>query len=131
MPPQRIPAAARSISAPGKTIAGSFPPNSSETAVNALAPAAAINSPTSVLPVKQTKSTCGIMAWPTSAAPSMVPTRSRKTGTRSIERANGAKNRGVTSLGLINTAQPAASAGIASKQPSKSGKFQGLITPTS
>ena len=131
MPPQRIPAAARSISAPGKTIAGSFPPSSNEIAVNALAPAAAISSPTSVLPVKQTKSTCGIMAWPTSAAPSTVPNRSRSTGTRSIERANGARKRGVTSLGLIITAQPAASAGIASMQPSSNGKFQGLITPTS
>ena len=63
-------------------------------------------------------------------APSTVPNRSRSTGTRSIERANGARKRGVTSLGLIITAQPAASAGIASMQPSSNGKFHGLITPT-
>jgi hypothetical protein len=46
-------------------------------------------------------------------------------------RFSGSTKRGVTSLGLISTAQPASSAGIASMSDSVSGKFHGLITPTS
>ena len=43
----------------------------------------------------------------------------------------GIAKRGVTSLGFTNTAQPASNAGTASMKQSATGKFQGLMTPTS
>ena len=52
-------------------------------------------------------------------------------GTARIARRSGSANRGVTSLGLMITAQPAISAGTASISDSASGKFHGLMTPTS
>ena len=55
----------------------------------------------------------------------------RELGTAAMLRLSGSTNRGVTSLGLTSTAQPASSAGIASINDSVSGKFHGLITPTS
>ena len=43
----------------------------------------------------------------------------------------GSTNRGVTSLGLTITAQPASNAGMASSVASRKGWFQGLMTPSS
>lgn len=44
---------------------------------------------------------------------------------------SGSTKRGVTSLGFTITAQPAARAGMASMSDRVSGKFHGLMTPTS
>ena len=46
-------------------------------------------------------------------------------------RCTGSTKRGVTSLGFTSTAQPASSAGIASMKHSETGKFHGLMMPTS
>ena len=60
----------------------------------------------------------------TTASTSGAPTSSRQARTSSISVS------GVSSEGLITTALPASSAGIASPSERITGKFQGLIMPT-
>ena len=99
--------------------------------MKACAAATAILRPVAMLPVKTMASLLATTAWPVSAAPRTSVMMPASSGTSSMERCKGSTKRGVTSLGLIMTAAPATSAGIASMNDSTRGKFQGLMTPTS
>ena len=72
-------------------------------------------------------------AGTTATSPQMgaIASTAASSGIAATVRSSGPTKRGVTSLGLISTAQPASSAGIASISVNVSGKFHGLITPTS
>ena len=94
------------------------------------AAAAATFRPVATLPVKQIKSTYSIKVAPVSLPPSTKVKTSRKWGTVLIASMRGAMKRGAISLGLTIAAQPANNAGMVSIVESRSGKFQGLITPT-
>ena len=121
---------ANSISADSKTIAGSFPPNSKNAGIKRSAAAIAICCPVSTLPVKHTRSTLSTKAAPVLPSPSTKVNISRSCGILLITFIKGVINRGVISLGLTITAQPANNAGIVSIVDNSKGKFQGLIIPT-
>ena len=98
--------------------------------MNFWAAASATNRPVSTLPVKQIKSTSSIKSAPVCPAPSTKFKTSRNCGIVFRVVIKGATKRGVISLGLTMTAQPANKAGIVSIVDNNRGKFQGLITPT-
>ena len=80
-------------------------------------------------PVNWRKSASSISAPPVSAVPLTIRITSGAPISRQPRSISIAIS-GVTSEGLITTAAPAISAGIASSKARMSGKFQGLITPT-
>ena len=87
--------------------------------------------PVLTLPVKQTTSTRPISAEPVLPSPTTRSNTAASSGTAAMAARSGSTNRGATSLGFTSTAHPASSAGMASISESVSGKFHGLITPTS
>jgi len=95
------------------------------------AAASATLRPVATLPVKQILSTRSIRAAPVSPAPSMNASTSRRPSTAWMVRISGRRNLGAISLGLTMAAHPATSAGIVSRVDRSSGKFQGLMMPTS
>ena len=126
----KIAEVAKSKSADFKTIAGSFPPNSKKAGIKLIAAFSATKRPVSTLPVKQIKSTSSIKAAPVCDPPSTKFKTSLNWGILFTVVIKGATKRGVISLGLTITAQPANKAGIVSMVDKDKGKFQGLITPT-
>jgi hypothetical protein len=128
-----VPLIATSMSASGKTIAGDLPPSSSETFFRLPAAAWTINLPTSVDPVKATLSTSGCAA---KAAPAVSPNPVRMLRTPSGKPASWiswpSRNAlsGVCSAGFSTIVQPAASAGAIFHAAIISGKFHGMIWPT-
>ena len=128
-----VPAMARSRSASGKTIAGDLPPSSSETRLRLPAAALTMSLPTSVEPVKATLSTSGCSA---NAAPAVSPKPVTMLTTPSgmpasaISSPRRSAESGVCSAGLSTIVQPAASAGASFHAAIISGKFHGMICPT-
>ncbi len=128
-----VPAIATSMSASGNTIAGDLPPSSSDTFLRLPAAAWTISLPTSVEPVNATLSTSGCAA---SAAPAVSPkpvtmltTPAGKPGLLDqLPRRTAAS--GVCSAGFSTIVQPAASAGAIFHAAIISGKFHGMIWPT-
>ena len=131
---EAAPAIAASISASGKIIVGDLPPNSNETFLRLPAAAFVINLPTSVEPVKATLSTWG---WDARGAPASSPNPVTKFNTPSgripeswIISINLKADNGVCSAGLRTIVHPAAKAGAIFHAAINSGKFHGIIWPT-
>ena len=122
---------ARSRSAEASTTSGSLPPSSRHAGIIRSAVRAATLRPVATEPVKHTASTRSITASPTSAAPTTISSTSATSGTVASAPRKGAIQRGVISDGLSSTAHPASSAGTASMNDSRNGKFHGAITATS
>ncbi|MNL37080.1 hypothetical protein D3C87_1592010 [compost metagenome] len=126
------PSTAASRSASSKTTKGLLPPSSRLSFLPDPAVATRIARPTSVEPVKAILS---IPSWSTislPASPSPVSTL-RTPGGSPASRASSAKAsavRGVNSAGLRTTVLPAARAGAIFQASISSGKFQGMICPT-
>ena len=126
-------AAARSRSASAKTTFALLPPSSRVTRLMLAAAPAAIERPTSVEPVKAILATSG---WSTSRWPHSRPgpaTTSRTPSGSPASSASSAKRSavsGVSSAGLRTTVLPAASAGPIFQEAIVSGKFQGVMSPT-
>src|ERR1035437_10004888 len=121
------------MSASAKTRLGDLPPSSRETFFKLPAAACKISLPTSVDPVKAILSTSGCDA---SAAPAVSPSPGTTSTTPSgkpasaINSANNSALSGVCSAGYNATVQPVASAGPSFQAAISSGKFQGMICPT-
>ena len=127
------PGIATSRSASGSTMFGDLPPSSSVTFLRLPAAARTIILPTSVEPVNAILSTPG---WAANAAPAVSPrpvtTLSTPAG-RPASRHSSARrsaDSGVCSAGLSTTVQPVASAGPSFHDAISSGKFHGMIWPT-
>ena len=127
------PRAAASRSASANTIDGDLPPSSSVTRFTSRAARAAISRPTAVEPVKATLAMpgCSTIRRPTSS-PVPTSTVSRLSGApaASTMRCNSSAVSGVSSDGLWMTALPAAKDGAIFQLAIVSGKFHGVITPT-
>ena len=113
---------------------GLLPPSSRVSFFRLLAPAACtISLPTSVDPVNATLSTSICMAR---AAPAVSPkpdtTLTTPSGTPASAMSSASRSAvsGVCSAGLSTTVQPAASAGPSFHAAISSGKFHGMICPT-
>ena len=113
---------------------GLLPPSSKVSFFRLLAPeAATISLPTSVEPVKATLSTSPCAA---SAAPAVSPypgttfTTPSGTPASAISSASFSSVSGVCSAGLSTTQLPVASAGPSFHAAISSGKFHGMICPT-
>ena len=112
---------------------GDLPPSSSVTRLIVGAAPAAIWRPTSVDPVNAILATsgCSTSRWPTVApeptstftTPSGIPASLAISSKRSAVM-------GVSTAGLSTTVLPAASAGASFQEAINSGKFQGVINPT-
>ena len=130
IPPQAAALAARSRSASARTIIGSLPPSSRLTGVRVSAARAITLRPVLSEPVNWTKSTLSTRAPPVSP----IPCTQSKTSGPPIScfqaSTTSARPSGVNSEGLTTTAAPACRAGIASPSERISGKFQGLMMPT-
>ena len=121
---------ARSRSASRSTISGSLPPSSRLTGVSVSAARFITTLPVRSEPVNWTKSTSSTRAPPVSPMPLTTSRTSGPPISSFHARTISMVESGVNSEGLMTTAQPATSAGIASSKARMSGKFQGLITPT-
>ena len=127
------PRTARSTSQSSSTITGDLPPSSSDTRFMSSTAARPISLPTSVEPVKAILSTPGCA---TSAAPAVSPrpvtTLTTPGGKPASSTSSPRRNAvsGVSSAGLSTTVQPAASAGAIFQIAISSGKFQGMMAPT-
>jgi hypothetical protein len=112
---------------------GDLPPSSRETFFRFPAAAATISLPTSVEPVKATLSTFGCAA---SAAPVVSPkpvttfTTPSGTPASAISPASRSAVSGVCSAGLRITVLPVVRAGPSFQAAISSGKFHGMICPT-
>ena len=112
---------------------GDLPPSSSETFFRLPAAARTMILPTSVEPVKAILSTSGCA---TSGAPASSPkpvttlTTPGGSPASSISSPSRSAESGVCSAGLSTTVQPQASAGPSFQAAISSGKFQGMIWPT-
>ena len=130
IPPQAAALAARSMSASRRTIIGSLPPSSRLTGVSVSAARAITLRPVRSEPVNWMKSTLSTRAPPVSP----IPWTTSKTSGPPIScfqaSTTSAIPSGVNSEGLMTTAAPAISAGIASPSERIRGKFQGLMIPT-
>ena len=120
--------------ASSKTMLGLLPPSSRVSFFRLLAPeAATISLPTSVEPVNATLSTS---LWAARAAPAVSPkpgttfTTPAGTPASAISPARRSAVSGVCSAGLSTTQLPAASAGPSFHAAISSGKFHGMIWPT-
>src|SRR3954447_24125724 len=130
IPPQAAALAARSRSASARTIIGSLPPSSRLTGVSVSAARAITLRPVRSEPVNWMKSTSSTRAPPVSPTPW---TQSKTSGPPiSCFQASitSVRPSGVNSEGLMTTAQQACRAGIESPSERISGKFQGLMIPT-
>src|SRR6185437_11318730 len=120
-------------SASANTMAGFLPPISSETFLNRGAAELAMWAPVAVLPVKEIAliSGCSTMAWPTPGPRpcTMFSTPGGKPASM-LSSPSRAAVQGVTSEGLATTVLPAASAGAIFQLNRYSGRFQGLMQPT-
>src|SRR5690348_7024289 len=120
-------------SASANTIAGFLPPISNETFLNDLAADSAMAAPVRVDPVNETALIpgCSTIALPTE---SPVPCTMFSTpGGRPDSAASSDKRKavnGVISLGLATTVLPAAKAGAIFQVNRYSGRFHGLMQPT-
>ena len=112
----KIACAARSISALSKTIAGSFPPSSRNAGFNWLAARVATCRPVSTLPVKLMTSTRSMRLFPVDAVPGTTSTTAPNSTVSLSTWLTTSIKRGVISLGLMMTEQPAKSAGTASRK---------------
>ena len=126
-------AAAASRSASAKMTFADLPPNSSVTRLIVAAAPAAIERPTSVEPVKAILATsgCSTRRWP-HVRPGPTRTFTTPSGSpasRAISAKRSAVN-GVSSAGLSTTVLPAASAGPSFQAAIVSGKFHGVMRPT-
>src|SRR5580704_16488360 len=130
--PLAAPITAASRSASANTTLGDLPPSSSETFLRLPAAAPTISLPTSVEPVNATLSTS---SWPDSAAPAspkpvtMLTTPPGRPASSSSSPRKSAES-GVCSAGFNTTVQPVASAGPSFHAAISSGKFHGMIWPT-
>ena len=126
------PAAAASTSASSKTITGDLPPSSSDTRLRLPADAFTISCPTSVLPVNATLSTPGCAASAAPASPKPVTTLTTPSGKPASHTSCASRSAvsGVCSAGLSTTVLPQASAAPSFQAAISSGKFQGMIWPT-
>ena len=120
-------------SASSSTTCGFLPPISSCTLAPRATQAAATCLPTACDPVKLTASTPGwsMIAWPTSRP--LPITRLKAPGgspAREMISASAHALPGTMSAGLITTQFPAARAGASFHVAMSSGKFQGMICPT-
>ena len=126
-------AAACSRSASAKITFADLPPSSSVTRLIVSAALAAIRRPTSVEPVKATLATsgCSTMRSPTTR-PCPTTTLNTPSGmpASTTIRSSSTAVSGVSSAGLSTTVLPAASAGPSFHEAIASGKFQGVISPT-
>ena len=126
-------AAARSRSASAKTTFALLPPSSSVTRLSVCAALAAIVRPAIVEPVKAIFATPGCA---TSAAPAVAPgpatTLSTPSGSPASSASSPRRNvdSGASSAGLRTTVLPAASAGPSFHAAIGSGKFHGVMSPT-
>ena len=126
-------AAAAWMSASANTTLADLPPSSSVTRLIVCAAPAAIVRPTSVEPVNATLATSGCS---TSRCPQVRPgpatTLTTPSGipAASAIRSNSSAVSGVSSAGLSTTVLPAASAGASFQAAIVSGKFHGVISPT-
>ena len=126
------PSTAPSRSASSKTTKGDLPPSSSDRRLPDPAVTWRIARPTSVEPVKAILSTPGCRTRAAPVSPSPV-TRLNTPGGRptvSAISANSSAVSGVNSAGLSTTVFPMASAGATFQASINSGKFQGMICPT-
>ncbi len=126
-------AAARSRSASAKTMLADLPPSSSVTRLIVCAAAAAIPRPTSVEPVKATLATsgCSTRRCPhTRPGPTTTLTTPSGIPDSTAILSNSTAVSGVSSAGLRTTVLPAASAGPSFQPAMTSGKFQGVMSPT-
>ena len=126
-------AAAASMSASAKTRFADLPPSSSVTRLIVCAAPAAIPRPTSVEPVNATLATSGCS---TSREPHTEPgpattlrTPSGRPASTAI-RSSSSEVSGVSAAGLRTIVLPAASAGATFHEAITSGKFHGVIRPT-
>ncbi len=125
--------AAAFTSASAKTTLADLPPSSSVTRLIVRAAPAAIDMPTSVEPVNAIFATSGCS---TSRCPHVRPGPTTTLTTPSGSPASSASSAkrsavsGVSSAGFNTTVLPAASAGAIFQQAIASGKFHGVISPT-
>jgi hypothetical protein len=125
--------AAASMSASAKITLADLPPSSSVTRLIVAAAPAAIDRPTSVEPVKAILATSGCS---TSRRPHSRPGPATTLTTPSGRPASSARApkrsavSGVNSAGFNTTVLPAASAGAIFHEAIASGKFHGVISPT-
>ena len=126
-------AAAASRSASAKTTLADLPPSSSVTRLIVCAAPAPIPRPTSVDPVKAILATsgCSTRRFP-HTDPGPATTLSTPCGrpASSAMRSSSIAVKGVSSAGLRTTVLPAARAGATFHEAITSGKFQGVIRPT-
>ena len=124
---------ARARSASSRITFGDLPPSSIATGLTVAEASSETRRPARVEPVKETMSTPGCPAT-ASPATGPVPVRRLKTPAgrpaASITSARMKALSGVTSLGLSTTVQPAARAGATLAAIWLSGKFQGVIAPS-
>ena len=126
-------AAAASRSASAKITFADLPPSSSVTRLIVCAAAAAIRRPTSVEPVNATLATSGCSTRRLPATePGPATTLSTPSGSPASRamRSSSSAVSGVSSAGLRTTVLPAASAGATFHDAITSGKFHGVIRPT-
>jgi hypothetical protein len=124
---------ATSRSASSSTISALLPPSSSETFFRVPPAAAPTRRPTALDPVNEIIATFGssARAEPASASPGSTCSRPSGRPASSNSRATRAPpDTGVCTSGLSMTALPRASAGATARTDRISGKFHGLITPT-
>ena len=126
------PSTTLSRSASWKTTNGDFPPSSSDSFLPLPAVAVRMMRPTSVDPVKAILSTsgCATSAAPVRPSPVMMLTTPGGSPASSHSSAKRSAVREVNSAGLSTTVFPIASAGAIFHASISSGKFQGMICPT-
>ncbi len=131
--PNTAPSVARSRSASGRTTMAFLPPSSSDNSrgPDSMAAAATLR-PVGTEPVKLRAPTPG---WTASAAagsarPCTTWTRSAGTPASTHAATNASQQAGACSLGLMTTPLPARSAGKIFHDGIATGKFQGVISPT-
>ena len=130
--PSTSPSTALSRSASSKIMNGDLPPSSSESRLWLAAVAPRIARPTSVDPVNAILSTSGCFTNASPVEPSPVTMLTTPAGISASwhSSANKSAVSGVNSAGFSTTVFPVASAGAIFHANISSGKFQGMICPT-
>ena len=130
--PVVTPRTARLMSASSKTMFGDLPPSSSDTRFSVSAQPRMIALPTAVEPVKVILSMpgCATIALPVSPKPVSTLRMPLGRPTSSRMPASATAVSGVCSAGFRMTALPIASAGAIFIAAIISGKFQGMMAPT-
>jgi hypothetical protein len=126
------PSTTLSRSASSNTMNGDLPPSSSDSFLPVPAVAMRMIRPTSVEPVNAILSTssCSTMSWPVRPSPVMMLTTPAGRPTSSQSSANRSAVSDVNSAGFSTTVFPMASAGAIFHASMSSGKFHGMIWPT-